>query len=162
MGHQGMFSGYLVVQLWVAKGWCGRFWELTLFLRGGGMQFFCAILGWKRVQQVLRTHPCSQLDDLCLDEKVPVLGLHRRRGERAQMCKSESAKTIWKYQHSHNSASAKTMWKYQHSTVVLVLRLLQRYWHLHCGATSANIMISNSLRTKICRSDFQQIKPFDH
>ena len=47
--------------------------------RGGGGKFFCAILGCKRVQQVLRTHPCSQLDDLCLDEKVPVLGLHRRR-----------------------------------------------------------------------------------
>ena len=47
--------------------------------KGGGVQGFCAILGCKRVQQVLRTHPCSQLDDLCLDEKVPVLGLHRRR-----------------------------------------------------------------------------------
>ena len=40
LGHQGTFSGYLEVQLWVAKGWCGRFWELTLFLRGGGVAMF--------------------------------------------------------------------------------------------------------------------------
>ena len=32
---------------------------------------------------VLFTHPVSQLGDLCLDEKVPVLGLHRELYERA-------------------------------------------------------------------------------
>ena len=43
------------------------------------VDFFWVDPGWV----VVFTHPVSQLGDLCLDEKVPVLGLHRELYERA-------------------------------------------------------------------------------
>ena len=149
--------------MWVAKGRCGRFWELTLFGgRGeGGCKVFCAILGCKRVQQVLRTHPCSQLDDLCLDEKVPVLGLHRRRVSVHRCAKARVLKLSGNTSTRTVVLVLRLCGNVSTRSVVLVLKLLYRYWPLHWSA-SANIMISNSLRTKICRSDFQKIKPFDH
>ena len=43
------------------------------------VDFFWVDPGWV----VVFTHPVSQFGDLCLDEKVPVLGLRRQLGQRA-------------------------------------------------------------------------------
>ena len=82
-----MMGGEIII--WDIKA-CFRALLVHCGLQKGSVVDFrnSPFFGCIRVEQVLRTYPCSQLDDLCLDEKVPVLGLHRRRGERAFVCKS--------------------------------------------------------------------------